>query len=115
MKSSASWIRSGYRQIPLAKKDLEKRTFIVNTCLYCYNVMSFGLKNGGAAYQWLVNKVFTALIGKTMEVYVDDMITKSVKEIDHVSEMEETFKTLRHYRIKLNPKSALSEANQEIF
>jgi len=42
-------------------------------------------------------------MGKTMKVYVDDMITKSVKEIDHVMDLEETFKILRHYKIKLNP------------
>jgi len=46
--------------------------------------MPFGLKNASAMCQRLVNKVFATLIGKTTEVYVDDMITKSVKEIDHV-------------------------------
>jgi len=70
---------SNYHQIPLAKEDQELKTFIVDNSLYCYNVMSFGLKNTKATYQCLVNKVFTALIGKTMEVYVNDMITKSVK------------------------------------
>jgi len=39
-----------------------------------------------------------------MEVYVDDMITKSVKEVDHVQDSEETFKLLRTYVMKLNPK-----------
>ena len=52
----------------------------------------------------LVNKVFEPLIGKTMEVYVDDMITKSVKENDHARDLEETFKLLRTYVMKLNPK-----------
>jgi len=46
--------------------------------------MPLDLKNVGATYQWLVNKVFKPLIGKTMEVYIDDMISKSVKEVDHV-------------------------------
>jgi len=44
------------------------------------------------------------LIEKTMEVYVDDMIIKSVKEIDHVRDLEETFKLLWNYAMKLNPK-----------
>jgi len=43
--------------------------------------MPFGLKTTKATYQHLVNKVFATLIEKTMEVYVDDMITKSVKEV----------------------------------
>jgi len=40
--------------------------------------MSFELKNAGATYQRLVNKIFKPLIGKTMKVYVDDMIVKSM-------------------------------------
>jgi len=66
--------------------------------------MSFGLKNVRATYQCLVNKVFAALIGKIMEVHVDDMITKSVKELNHVKDLKETFKVLRKYETKLNSK-----------
>jgi len=67
-------------------------------------MMPFGLKNIGTTYQRLVNKLFEPLISKTMEVYVDDMITKSVKEADQVQDPEETFKLLRTYVMKLNPK-----------
>ena len=89
---------SGYHQIPLAEKDQEKSSFVVDTGLYCYTMMPLGLKNAGATYQRLVNKVFEPLIGKTME------ITKSVKENDHAQDLEETFKLLRAYVMKLNPK-----------
>ena len=65
--------------------------------------MPFGLKNVGATYQRLVNKVFKPLIGHTMEVYVDDMITKSREPKDHVRHLEETFELLRRYEMKLNP------------
>ena len=99
---------SGYHQIPLARED-QKTTFIIDTILYCYKVMPFGLKNAGATYQRLVNKVFATLKRKTMEVYVDDMVTKSVKEIDHVSDLEETVKVLRHHEMKLNLKKCTSE------
>jgi len=95
---------SGYHQIPLAAEDQEKTLFVVDSGLYCYTMMPFGLKNAGATYQRLVNKVFEPLIGKTMEVYVDDMITKSVTENDRARDLEETFKLLRTYVMKLNPK-----------
>jgi len=39
--------------------------------------MPFGLKNAGATYQRLVNAMFKEQIGRTMEVYVDDMLVKS--------------------------------------
>jgi len=95
---------SGYHQIPMAAEDQEKTSFVIDTGLYCYTMMPFGLKNAGATYQRLVNKVFEPLIGWTMEVYVDDMITKSIKENDHAQDLEETFRLLRTYVIKLNPK-----------
>ena len=55
----------------------EKIAFITNQGLYCYKVMPFGLKNVGATYQRLMNKMFHELLGKTMEVYVDDMLVES--------------------------------------
>ncbi|KAL5570576.1 hypothetical protein UlMin_027151 [Ulmus minor] len=56
--------------------DQEHTTFLTDQGLYCYKVMPFGLKNAGATYQRLVNKMFKQQIGKTMEVYVDDMLVK---------------------------------------
>ncbi|XP_024039511.1 uncharacterized protein LOC112098123 [Citrus clementina] len=94
---------SGYNQIPMYEQDEESTAFITNQGLFCYRVMPFGLKNAGATYQRLVNKVFKPLIGKTMEVYVDDMITKSKIPKEHVRHLEETFELLRKYKMKLNP------------
>ncbi|KAH9686870.1 hypothetical protein KPL70_014547 [Citrus sinensis] len=94
---------SRYNQIPMDKHDEESTTFITNMGLFCNRVMPFGLKNAGATYQRLVNKIFKPLIGQTMEVYVDDMIMKSREPADHVQHLEENFDLLRKYRIKLNP------------
>ena len=65
--------------------------------------MPFGLKNAGATYQRLVNKMFQAQLGDTMEVYIDDMLVKSKKAEDHVKHLEQTFQVLREYGMKLNP------------
>jgi hypothetical protein len=84
-------------------EDREKTAFITDRGLYCYKVMPFGLKNAGATYQRLVNKMFKAQIGRNMEVYVDDMLVKSTKSIDHVHDLREAFETLKRYGMKLNP------------
>jgi hypothetical protein len=42
---------SGYNQIKLKKQDEEKTAFITPYGVFCYQVMSFGLKNAGATYQ----------------------------------------------------------------
>ena len=57
----------------------EKKTaFITSQGLYCYKVMTFSLKNVDATYQRLVNKMFVDQLGKSMEVYVGDMLVKSL-------------------------------------
>ncbi|XP_077226244.1 uncharacterized protein LOC143859415 [Tasmannia lanceolata] len=38
-----------------------------------------------------------------MEVYVDDMLVKSLKAPDHIADLEEAFTILRRNRMKLNP------------
>ena len=68
---------SGYNQIRMAEEDQEKTSFITSQGLYCYKLMPFGLKNAGATYQRLVNKMFSKQISRNMEVYVDDMLVKS--------------------------------------
>ncbi|KAK0593629.1 hypothetical protein LWI29_010571 [Acer saccharum] len=65
--------------------------------------MPFGLKNAGATYQRLVNKMFARQIGRNMEVYVDDMLTKSITADRHTDDLRETFDVLVRYGMKLNP------------
>ena len=48
----------GYNQIKIDEVDQEKTSFITSKGLFCYKVMSFGLKNVGATYQRLVNHMF---------------------------------------------------------
>uniref|UniRef100_A0A2N9EI37 Reverse transcriptase domain-containing protein n=1 Tax=Fagus sylvatica TaxID=28930 RepID=A0A2N9EI37_FAGSY len=94
---------SGHNQIVMDKADQEKTSFITSRGLFCYKVMPFGLKNAGATYQRLMNRMFHDQIGKNVEVYIDDMLVKSKEEGDHLKNLEETFKTLRRYQMKLNP------------
>ena len=65
--------------------------------------MPFGLKNEGATYQRLVNKMFSKQIGRNMEVYINDMLVKSKEELAHLDDLKETFVTLKQYQMKLNP------------
>ncbi|CAA0819584.1 Unknown protein, partial [Striga hermonthica] len=95
---------SGYNQIPMHPDDAEHTSFYSARGLYCYVMMTFGLKNVGATYQRLVNKMFACLIGHTMEVYVDDMLVKSEQASDHIAHLSEVFDILREYSMVHNPK-----------
>ena len=87
----------------MVEEDQEKIAFITSQGLYYYKVMPFGLKNAGATYQRLVNKMFNKQIDRNMEVYVDDMLVKSKKELAHLNDLREMFATLKQYQMKLNP------------
>ena len=69
----------GYHQIPMNLADQEKTTFITPKGAYCYKVMPFGLKNARATYQKMVTQMFGQMIGKAVEVYIDNMLIKSLK------------------------------------
>lgn len=59
--------------------------------LYYYTFMSFVLKNARAIYQKMVNYMFALHIGKNMEVYLDDMLVKSIKVDHHETNLNEEF------------------------
>ncbi|XP_014511562.1 uncharacterized protein LOC106770260 [Vigna radiata var. radiata] len=94
---------SGYNQILMYAPDREKTAFITEQANYCYEVMPFGLKNAGATYQRLMDKVFHNQIGRCMKVYVDDMVIRSHTHQQHLKDLEEVFQQLRHYNMRLNP------------
>ena len=83
--------------------DQEKTSFVTGQGTYCYQVMPFELKNAGATYQRLVNKMYHKHIGTSMEVYIDDMLVKSVKAELHIAHLAESFQILKNYNMKLNP------------
>ena len=94
---------SGYNQISMDPDDQEKTSFVTELGTYCYRVMPFGLKNAGATYYRLVNRMFQKQIGTSMEVYIDDMLVKSTTVELHIAHPTEAFQILKRYNMKLNP------------
>ena len=92
-----------YNQIRMDETNQEKTSFVTSQGLFCYEVMPFGLKNVGATYQRLVNHMCRPQIRRNVEVYVDDMLVKSLDKGKHLDDLQETFNTLRRYNMKLNP------------
>ena len=92
----------GYHQIPLALEDQEKTAFVTPTRNYHYKVMPFGLKNAMSTYQRMMTKMFEPLLGKNIEVYIDDMVVKNKEVPDHVEDLRNIFETLREHKLCLN-------------
>ena len=84
---------SGYNQIKMHPMDEEK--------------IAFGLKNTGATYQRLMDKVLAPMLGRNVQAYVDDMVVTSLEKSKHVSDLEELFTTIAKFRLKLNPEKCI--------
>jgi hypothetical protein len=98
---------SGYHQIKMKESDQLVTSFITPFGMYCYTTMPFGLRNAGATYQRCMNHVFGEHIGRTVEAYVDDIVVKTKRASDLLSDLEMTFKCLRAKGVKLNPKKCV--------
>ncbi|XP_024013349.1 uncharacterized protein LOC112087712 [Eutrema salsugineum] len=94
---------SGNNQITIHPEDRENTSFITDRGTYCYKVMPFGLKKAGATYQRLVNHMFADQLGRTMEVYNDDMLVMSLTAGDHIGHLQACFTVLNQYQMKFNP------------
>ena len=50
-----------------------------------------------------MTKIFKPLVGRTVEVYIDDIVVKSKTQGEHALHLQEVFHLLRKYGMKLNP------------
>ncbi|GLU07027.1 hypothetical protein SLE2022_240070 [Rubroshorea leprosula] len=96
---------SGYNQIFIAEEDIPKTAFRCPGAIGTYEwvVMPFGLKNAGATYQRAMNAIFHDMIGRFMEIYIDDVVVKSNEEEEHLEHLKLAFERMRKHGLKMNP------------
>ena len=92
----------GYHQIPLAVEDQEKTTFVIPIGNFHYKVMPFGLKNSESTYQRMMTRMFELEMGKSIEVYIDDMVVKSKVATKHLEDLGDIFDVMRRHKLRLN-------------
>jgi hypothetical protein len=85
---------ASYNQIFMAPDDVNKTAFRVPGAvgLFEYVVITFGLKNAGATYQRAMNYIFYDLIGKLVEIYIDDVVVKSASVEGHLGDLRQVLK-----------------------
>jgi hypothetical protein len=74
--------------------------------------MPFGLRNAGATYQRCMNHVFGNQIGPTVEAYVDDIVVKTRKADNLVTNIETAFACLQAKSVRLNPENRVFSVHQ---
>ena len=103
---------SGYWQIPVASKDIEKTAFITSEGLFEFVVMPFGLCNAPATYQRLMNQLLGGLTWQCSNVYIDDIIVYSATFEDHLRHLREVLGRLRAAGMLLKRKKCLIAQSQ---
>ena len=86
----------------MAWDDQEKTAFVTPIGNYHYKVMPFGLKNAGSTYQRMMTRMFESLLGKNIEIYIDDMVVKSKMVSEYLGDLRTIFEILRNYKLRLN-------------
>jgi hypothetical protein len=79
-----------YNQIFMPGEDVSKTSFAYLSFigLFQWVVMTFGLQNAGATYQRAMNMIFHELLGNIVEVYINDIVVKSVEFDFHLADSQ---------------------------
>ena len=62
----------GYNQIDIAPEDQEKTTFTCPYGTFAFSRMPFGLCNASGTFQRCIMAIFSDMVEKTIEVFMDD-------------------------------------------
>jgi hypothetical protein len=102
---------AGYNQIFMAVEDVAKTSFRCpgHIGLFEWIVMTFGLKNAGATFQRAMNNTFHELIGKVVEIYINDVVIKSLDHESHLTNVKKTLECTRKHGLKMNRTNVLLE------
>lgn len=96
-------LASGFHQIPMSERDIEKTAFSVNNSKYEYVRLPFGLKNAPSIFQRVMDDVLREHIGKICYVYIDDIIIFSETIEEHLRNLKIVFETLRKANFRIQP------------
>ena len=94
-------LKSGFHQMIMHPDDQEKTAFICEEGLFQFTVLPFGVVNGPASFQRLMEIVLHGLIGKIYYVYLDDICYSCTPE-QHAADLHQIFQRLRQSGLTVN-------------
>ena len=98
---------SGNHQIFMKELEEEKTSFTTPFGTYCYVRMPKGLRNAGCTFNRTIAAVLDTQLDRNISAYVNDVVVRSKKREDHISNIRETFANLRKHELKLNPEKCV--------
>ncbi|XP_058816748.1 uncharacterized protein LOC131680031 [Topomyia yanbarensis] len=94
-------LASGFHQIKMREKDIEKTAFAINNGKYEFTRMPFGLKNAPAIFQRAIDDVLRDHIGKICYVYIDDVIVFGKTLNEHLKNLKIILETRNNANLKI--------------
>ena len=94
---------SGYWQVEMEDSDKEKTAFCTTEGLFQFRVMPFGLCNGPASFQRLMDLVLAGLQWSECLVYLDDVIVLGRTFLEHLQNLQSVLQRLRESGLRLKP------------
>jgi Reverse transcriptase (RNA-dependent DNA polymerase)/RNase H-like domain found in reverse transcriptase len=94
----------GFHQLPLDKSSRPKTAFSTRRGLYQWTTVPFGIRNGPAAFQRLLDSVLAGLTFECCLLYLDDIIVYSKTFDEHLLSIDKAFTAIRSAGLKLNAK-----------
>lgn len=96
-------LTSGFHQVPMSEKDIEKTAFSINNGKYEFVRMPFGLKNAPSIFQRVMDDVLKDHIGKICYVYIDDIIIFGKTFEEHMENLKIVLETLKNANFRIQP------------
>ncbi|GFU78811.1 retrovirus-related Pol polyprotein from transposon 297 [Trichonephila clavipes] len=95
-------LKSGYFQLAISRKDIEKTAFITRNGTFAFLRMPFGLSAAVPNFQKAIDIILKPVIGRFVMVYMDDVIITSPSFNEHIDHLNQVFTLLRDAGLTLN-------------
>jgi hypothetical protein len=92
-------LRSGYHQLKIQEKDVQKTAFRIRYGHYEFLVMNFGLTNALAAFMDMMNRIFCELVDWCVVVFIDDILIYSKSREEHKEHLWTVLSILRKHQL----------------